>query len=254
MGNSSILLFILFGIAVGCGPERTALVSPRPVESENAERIEDLDREISALEESIEDEDPYVEVDLNERIARDRETIASLNMEAAIERATQSDEFRIFQFRQEQTANLLRDRLASLAEKVREEERSLGALQQTFATLVAPEESELMRRARAELSENQTKLESLRAEYESLLAEYNSLPDSFFSDQSRQLESARSRQSTFAVMISETEADLNLALQAKNQRARDRESRTNQLTRLREARARLSTKSTPTRSVAEGGR
>lgn len=249
-----LFLSSLILIAVGCGPgaqvddrlltaqsvPERATPTARMVEDENRERLEDLDREISTLEGTIQDQDPYVEADLNERIARDREMIAALNMEAELERATQADSLRILQSRQEQESDLLRDRLATLADRVRAEEQAFAERQRNFSMLVAPEDTDLIRNGRAELLAGKMRLENARSEYESLLAEYNSTPAASFADQSRQLDTWRSRQGEFAAMIAATQADLNQAIQAKNQMAEERQARARQLDSLRSTRARLS--------------
>lgn len=172
--------------------------------------------------------------DLDERIARDRDALDSLGVTAENERFTLSDELSVLQSRQQQDSLLLRERLSASADAVRRAEVELAARQQTVAMTVVPEDTDVMRNARAAVETSEMNLAKERARYEELLAARNAAPESYFEDQSRQLDSIRARYAELAEINASTKADLEDALTEKRRRVTERTNREARLTRLRQ--------------------
>lgn len=236
----SIILFALglFGFAA-CAPDEGSTARP------NQDQLTDLDRQITRLQDAIEDGDSYVTSDLNDRMKRDQEMIAALNLEATSEQATQGDDLRVLQFYQQQKSTQLRERLSGLAAEVHAQEAAFAAVQQATALVAAPEESDpnRQRQGQANLAAAAEPLEFARSQYQALLEEYQSSPEAYFADQSRQLNAIRARQSDLSELANASQKDLNAALQAKRQLASEKAERLHQLQTLREQRQRLATAS-----------
>lgn len=216
-------------------PLVTTQSAPRPAPRATADpRPARMAAEIAALEAATEDEDPTVDRDLDDRIAHDRDALDSLDVTAETERFTLSDELSILQSRQQQDSLLLRERLSSAADAVRRAETELAARRQALAMTVLPEDTDVMRNARAAVADGETTLANERARYEDLLAARNAAPEAYFEDQSRELDSIRARHVELAEISASMKADLEEALTEKRRLVTERTNRAARLAHLRE--------------------
>ncbi len=249
---------ILLITSFGCGPRAPVAEAPRrnseqdlavsqsaparpvptssPTVSLRDERIaaiaQDNEREIAELESALE-RLPKRERELDARIANLSQRTASLNIEAELERATQSDHLQILQSRQEWQDARLRERLAASAEMLRAEENAFAQIQNQFSMLVAPAESDLIRQGRANFAVQEQRVVAARAEYRSMLARYQVAPEGYVADQSSRLENNRVRLREMGRLLVTLRGDLTEALAERERIAAERAAGETQLAELR---------------------